>query len=84
MPKVDGDITCVIEGQIFWFIRPRQMIYIMLHCEIKSKWNTMEHTARRFFISFYNSAPLFISLSNSGMDLERDLISIQNKYTRWR
>ena len=37
----------------------------------------MEYTARRFFISFYNSAPLF-TLATATLDLEPDLISMQN------
>ena len=33
----------------------------------KTKSNKMEYTARRFFISFYNSAPLFTLFSNGDM-----------------
>ena len=70
LPSAEGDIKrqgfCVTEGLIFWYSRLRRhVIYFMWHFKIKTKSNKMEYTAPRFFISFYNSAPLFTLLSNS-------------------
>ena len=83
MPKTEGDIMRqgfrVTEGLIFWYSHPRRhVIYVMWHFKIKTKSNKMEYTARMFFISFYNSAPLFTLLSNDDVDLEPDLIDMQN------
>ena len=77
MPKAEGDITRqgfhVTEVAIFWYSRPRRhVIYIMGHFKIKK-----DHLFR-----FKIPLVCLLCFATATVDLEPDLISMQNKYTR--